>query len=290
MTRHIRLVVLAAVCTAVLLPTGLSADQGSRWNPDPPAARAPGDPPAVRSARARARTPVRPRGGRRQSPGRRTNIGLITAPAITILATAIGYGYRLSGYYGYGYPGFYAGFYSPYFWGFGLGFGCGLRVGGYGYGYGYGPAYGYGYGQYPYPPYYYGPYYDNTGSARLQVSPRNTQVYIDGYFVGVVDNFDGNLQRLNVEAGEHELQLYLEGYRTFTQKVLFPRGGTLKVMHTMQPLGPGESAGLPPKPDEAMRARPSRPMPPDYQGPPPPERQGPPPDRQGAATASGTVR
>ncbi len=53
------------------------------------------------------------------------------------------------------------------------------------------------------------------------MTPRNTQVYIDGYFVGVVDNFDGNLQRLNVEAGEHELQLYLEGYRPFTQKVLF---------------------------------------------------------------------
>ena len=143
--------------------------------------------------------------------------------------------YYYSGFYP-GYYGFYgSGFYSPFFWG----------------DYGWG-----GYGQYPYPPYYYGPYYDNTGSARLQVTPRNTQVYIDGYFVGVVDSFDGNLQRLNIEAGEHELQLYLEGYRTFTQKVLFPRGGTLKVSHTMQPLGAGESTGLPPKPDEAQRARP----------------------------------
>jgi hypothetical protein len=185
--------------------------------------------------------------------------------------------YYYPGYYGYrgyyGYPGFYAGFYNPYFWG---SYGFGL-------GYGYG---GYGYGQYPYPPYYYGPYYDNTGSARLQVTPRNTQVYIDGYFVGVVDNFDGNLQRLNVEAGEHELQLYLEGYRTFAQRVLFVRGGTLKVIHTMQPLGPGESAGLPPRPDEAMRPRPERPMPPDRQGPPP-DRQGPPPDRQGPPPRSG---
>ena len=151
--------------------------------------------------------------------------------------------YYYPGYYGYrgfyGYPGFYTGFYNPYFWG------------SYGFGYGF----GHGYGQYPYPPYYYGPYYDNTGSARLQVTPRNTQVYIDGYFVGVVDNFDGNLQRLNVEVGEHELQLYLEGYRTFTQKVLFPRGGTLRVTHAMQPLGPGEATGLPPKPDESQRAR-----------------------------------
>ena len=145
------------------------------------------------------------------------------------------------------YPGYYSyygsGFYSPFFWG--------------------------GYGQYPYPPYYYGPVYYNTGAARLQVTPRNAQVYIDGYFVGVVDEFDGYLQRLNVEAGEHELQLYLEGHRTFTQKVLFGRGSTVKIIHAMQPLGPGESAGIPPKPDESQRAQP-------YRGTVGAERQGPP--------------
>jgi hypothetical protein len=157
-------------------------------------------------------------------------------------------------YYSSFYPGFYgSGFYNPYFW----------RGFGYGYGYGYGS----GYDQYPYPPYYYGRY-DNTGSARLQVTPRNAQVYIDGYFVGVVDDFDGSLQRLNVEAGEHELQLYLEGYRPFTQKVLFSRGGTLKIVHAMQPLGAGESAGLPPKPDESQRARPARGTAMESQAPP----------------------
>jgi hypothetical protein len=94
-------------------------------------------------------------------------------------------------------------------------------------------------------------------------------VYIDGYFVGVVDNFDGNLQRLHVTAGEHELQLYLEGHRTFTQKVLFPRGGTLRVIHTMQPLAPGESAGPPPQPDESQRAEPRAGTTVERQGPPP---------------------
>jgi hypothetical protein len=37
----------------------------------------------------------------------------------------------------------------------------------------------------------------------------------------------------------------------------------------MQPLGPGESAGLPPKPDEALRARPSDATSAERQGPPP---------------------
>ena len=107
------------------------------------------------------------------------------------------------------------------------------------------------------------------------MSPRNTQVYVDGYFVGVVDNFDGTLQRLNIEAGEHELQLYLEGYRPFTQRVLFPRGGTLRITHAMEPLAPGESSGAPPKPDPAARQQPDpgTRMQPEYGNP---NRQGPP--------------
>ena len=173
--------------------------------------------------------------------------------------------YYSSFYNPFYYPGFYGGFYGSYGWGFGIGYGFGYPYA-YGYPY-YGRGYGYGYGQYPYP--YYGPIvYDNSGSARLQVTPRNAQVYIDGFFVGVVDSFDGNLQRLHVEAGEHELQLYLEGHRTFTQKVLFPRGGTLRITHVMQPLGPGESAGPPPKPDESMRATPSNSVS-GHQGAPP---------------------
>jgi hypothetical protein len=168
------------------------------------------------------------------------------------------YPYYYRPYYApYYYPGFYGGFYSPFY--FGIGFG---------YGYGYGYPY---YAGFPYaaPYYYYGPYaYDNTGSARLQVSPRNTQVYIDGHFVGVVDEFDGYLQRLNVEAGEHDLQLYLDGHKPLTLKVLFTRGGTVKVLHTMQPLAPGESAGPAPTPPEPRRA-PSGSGPVVRQGPPP---------------------
>jgi hypothetical protein len=147
--------------------------------------------------------------------------------------------YYSSFYYPYYYPYYYGGFYSPFYFSFG-----------YGWGYPYYGGYGYGY-----PPYYYGPVvYDNTGSARLQVTPRNTQVYVDGYFAGIVDEFDGYMQRLNVEIGEHELQLYLDGHRPFTQKVLFTRGGTVKLLHTMQPLGPGDAPTSPPKPVEPPRS------------------------------------
>ena len=101
------------------------------------------------------------------------------------------YGYYYPRYY---YPYFYGGFYTPFYWG----------------AY-WGPYWGGGYPYYYGAPYYGGYYYDNSGSARLQISPRDAQVYVDGYFAGLVDNFDGNLQRLNVESGEHELQVGLLG-------------------------------------------------------------------------------
>jgi PEGA domain len=158
-------------------------------------------------------------------------------------------------YYPHYHPYYYSPFYYPWYGGFYAPFSFSF---GFGYGYPY-----YGYGPYPYPAYYgpayYGPWaYDNTGGARLQITPNTTQVYADGYFVGVVDSFDSSLQRLNLEAGQHELQFYLDGYRTFTQKVLFVRGRTLKLTHAMEPLAPGESSGPPPKPDRSTEnARPA---------------------------------
>lgn len=131
------------------------------------------------------------------------------------------------GSYYYG-PYFHSGFYRPYYWGL--------------------------HPQYPYPPYgYYR--YDITGSARIQVTPRNAEVFVDGYFVGIVDDFDGYWQRLHVEAGEHELQFYLEGYRTVRQKVLFRPEGTLKIEFAMEPLAPGEAGESRPTPAERARER-----------------------------------
>jgi hypothetical protein len=102
--------------------------------------------------------------------------------------------------------------------------------------------YGYGYGY----PYWGGGYYrrydpsDTLGAARLQVTPRETEVFVDGYFAGVVDDFDGFAQRLRLDPGEHEVTLYLEGHRPLTRKMLFTIGQTFKVQHEMEPLGAGE--------------------------------------------------
>jgi hypothetical protein len=175
------------------------------------------------------------------------------------------YGYRY-GYPYYGYP--YYGSSFAFGIGFGFGWGWGYPYYGYGYPFYYG-AYGYPYaGPYPYP---YGYYYDNRGAARLEVRPREAQVFVDGYFVGEVDDFDGWAQRLYIAPGEHQLAIYLKGHRTYRQNVLFRPGSTLRLEHVMQPLGPGETEEPRPEPDRTAQPRRD---PRDY----PPPREFPPQD------------
>jgi hypothetical protein len=139
-------------------------------------------------------------------------------------------------------PLYYSPFYSPFGWGFG-----------YGWGYPY-AAYG------PYAPYAVGPYgyahpYDVSGSARIQVTPKEAEVYVDGYRAGRVDDFDGTFQRLNVAPGPHELTLFLPGYRTVTERVYFGEGSTVKLKQSLEKLGPGETSTPPPAPPKPERRR-----------------------------------
>jgi hypothetical protein len=81
-----------------------------------------------------------------------------------------------------------------------------------GYGYRYGSPYSgrvYGYSV----PRGYGArrYY---GDVRLEVRPREAAVYVDGYYAGIVDDFDGVFQRLTLEAGPHRIEIELPGFET----------------------------------------------------------------------------
>jgi hypothetical protein len=131
---------------------------------------------------------------------------------------------------------------------------------------------------YPYPPYGY--VYDTTGSIRLQVTPRDAQVFVDGYAAGTVDDFDGVFQRLRVRPGGHQIAIYLQGYRTIVQNVYAAPGSDQKIHLAMEPLGPGEVSDAPPPASEqpqaegpgsegppAIRQGPRRPMPPPQDGP-----------------------
>lgn len=161
-------------------------------------------------------------------------VGVHVAPGVVV-----GGGYHYPGHY-HGGPHFYGSFYVGYPW-----------YGGY---YGYPYAYPYAAAYYAYPV----SYYDPGASMRLQVTPRQTEVYVDGYFAGTVDDFDGNFQRLNLEPGEHEVQLYLPGHRIAVQRMYLQPGKTTKIKMAMEPLGPGEPEPLKPSAQDPA-ITPSRP-------------------------------
>jgi len=183
---------------------------------------------------------------------------------------------------GYGWSPFYSPWY-PYWgpWG----------------GYGWGP-YGFGVGFYGapfvYPYYSYGYPIDTSASVRLEVKPRDSDVYVDGYLAGKVDQFDGVFKRLRVEPGGHEIVVYRDGYHSVQQHLYLAPTADQHVKFTMQQLGPDDPPDPRPVPipreelpqqDQPERPRYGRGAPPPARGDEPqqtlpPGRGAPPPETQ----------
>ena len=129
------------------------------------------------------------------------------SPRVVVRAPYRSYYYR---------PGFSLGFYAGYPY-YGYGYPYGYYGSPYGY-YGY-PGYAYrGYG-YPGGGYGYGGYADGGGSygggayggVRIQGAPPEAQVFADGYYAGIVDDFDGAFQHLDLEPGPHSVEIRVPG-------------------------------------------------------------------------------
>ena len=63
-----------------------------------------------------------------------------------------------------------------------------------------------------------------TGEIRLQVHPRHAEVYVDGYYAGRVDEFDGVFQALRIEEGPHMIEIVAPGYTTLIFNVRIVAG------------------------------------------------------------------
>jgi len=105
----------------------------------------------------------------------------------TVVIVPGGYygGYYDPWWYGPGYTGYYGGYYDPWYGGYPT----------------YDPQVGGGYGT-----------YQDEGLLRLKIKPREAEVYVDGYFVGTVDQFDGVFQRLHIDSGVHRVEVRAPGY------------------------------------------------------------------------------
>ena len=98
-------------------------------------------------------------------------------------------------------------------------------------------------------------FFDDESSLQLQVTPRETEVFVDGYFAGRVDDFDGRFQRLHIQPGEHELTLYLDGHRKVIQTILIRPRSSFRIRYEMTPLAVGEAPDARP----STPARPAEP-------------------------------
>jgi hypothetical protein len=134
-----------------------------------------------------------------------------------------GHGYRPG--YGYYPRGYYGGYYGPSWW-----------WSPYGY---WGGWYWLGDNYWPYDPHHYGrPYYErgyrsygngDAGALDLDVSPGRTQVYLDGQYIGTVDQYDGFPTYLWLDQGTYDVVLYLDGYKTLARQMTIRPGMVIDV-------------------------------------------------------------
>lgn len=105
--------------------------------------------------------------------------------------------------------------------------------------------YPYSYGVYP-----FGARPD--ADVRVEVTPKQAEVYVDGFYAGVADDFDGVFKRLHTTPGGHAITLHLEGYRTVTENLYLSPESTFKLHDTMDKLAAGETSEAPPLPSRPL--------------------------------------
>jgi len=96
----------------------------------------------------------------------------------------------------------------------------------------YGGAYGAPYAHYaPYAPGYG---YD-IGGVRLKIRPRDAQVFVDGNYAGLVDDFDGTFQALRLEQGGHKIEIHMPGFEDLELDIHVQPGRTITLNETLRP-------------------------------------------------------
>lgn len=124
--------------------------------------------------------------------------------------------------YAFGAMGWGLGYYynDPYAWYPGDPWRYGYAAPGYGYAY-QGGAYGY-----------------DVGRLRLQVQPRHAEVYIDGYYAGIVDDFDGRFQGMSLESGGYGVEIALPGFEPLQFDIRITPGRTTTYRGELLPKRP----------------------------------------------------
>ena len=151
--------------------------------------------------------------------GSRPNPGGSTVGQAVLRQDGLGYRPPQSG------GGWYSSPYYPHYgWAYGLGY-----YGFYDSWWGWGSPYGYDNG-------YYGNEPSGRGGLKLKVEPKSAEVYVDGYYMGTVDDFDGTFQKMELEVGAHHIEIRAPGYQTIVFDVRIEFSDTVTYRGELQPL------------------------------------------------------
>ena len=105
---------------------------------------------------------------------------------------------------------------------------------------------GFGFGPFPYVPFGYGympsvptttmpvPQPVPSGALRFETTPGSGQVYVDGYYVGLVDDFGLEGRALELEAGPHRVEVRESGYATLAFEVNIAENQTTRYRGDLQ--------------------------------------------------------
>ena len=74
-----------------------------------------------------------------------------------------------------------------------------------------------------------------TGGLRLRVEPKDAQVFVDGYYAGLVDEFDGHFQHLDLVPGPHHVEVYMPGYERLLLDVIIQPHHTIQYQGRLRP-------------------------------------------------------
>ena len=65
------------------------------------------------------------------------------------------------------------------------------------------------------------------GGVRITDAPRDAQVFVDGAYAGIVDDFDGVFQHINVEGGRHRIEIHHPNFQPVAFDVFVEPGRTI---------------------------------------------------------------
>ena len=71
------------------------------------------------------------------------------------------------------------------------------------------------------------------GGLQLDIDPRRAQVFVDGSYAGVVEEFSGYFHHLELPAGPHDISLVATGYEPLSFHVIVSPGATLTQRATL---------------------------------------------------------